>query len=72
MNTLEIALTLVVALLYVLGTHQGGVIAEEVDKYVKATHGDEYEIDSTHRFLLIWLWPVATIKVLLQKNEDVE
>ena len=70
MTNLEIVLTLVVAALYALGTHQGGVIAEEVDKYVKATHGDEYEIDSTHRFLLIWLWPVATIKVLLQKNEE--
>ena len=72
MTNLEMGLTLGIALLYALGTHQGGVIAEEVDKYVKATHGDEYEIDSTHRFLLIWLWPVATIKVLLQKNEDVK
>ena len=72
LTNLEIVLTLGSALLYALGTHQGGVIAEEVDKYVKATHGDEYEIDSTYRFLLIWLWPVATIKVLLQKNEETE
>lgn len=72
MTTLEIILTLAVALLYALGTHQGGVIAEEVNKYVAQTYGSEYEIDGTHKFLLVWLWPVATIKVLLQKEEDNE
>lgn len=70
MTTLEIILTLTVALLYALGTHQGGVIAEEVNKYVAQTYGSEYEIDGTHKFLLVWLWPVATIKVLLQKDEE--
>lgn len=70
MTALEIALTLVVAALYALGTHQGGVIAEEVNKYVAQTYGSEYEIDGTHKFLLVWLWPVATIKVLLQKDNN--
>lgn len=72
MTTLEIVLTLAVAALYALGTHQGGVIAEEVNKYVAQTYGSEFEIDGTHKFLLVWLWPVATIKVLLQKDEENE
>ena len=72
MTTLEIGLTLAVALLYALGTHQGGVIAEEVNNYVAKTYGEEFEFDGTHKFFLVWLWPVATIKVLLQKDEENE
>lgn len=70
MTTLEIALTLVIALLYVLGTYQGTVIAEEVDEYLRRVHGEE--LSDGHRRLLVWAWPVATIKVLLQKDEEEE
>ena len=69
MTTLEIVLTLAVALLHALGTHQGTVIAEEVDEYLRRVHGEE--LSDGHRRLLVWAWPVATIKVLLQKEEEV-
>ena len=72
MTNLEMGLTLVVAALYALGTYQGSVIADECDKWVKENYGTAYQLSPTHRAFLTWLWPVATVRAMLQSNKEEE
>ena len=70
MTNLEMGLTLGVAALYALGTYQGSVIADECDKWVKENHGEDYQLSPSHRAFLTWLWPVATVRAMLQKDDN--
>lgn len=70
MTNLEMGLTLGVAALYALGTYQGSVIADECDKWVRQEYGEDYELSPAHRALIIWLWPVATVRAMLQKDDN--
>lgn len=70
MTNLEMGLTLGVAALYALGTYQGSVIADECDKGVKENYGTDYQLSPTHRAFITWLWPVATVRAMLQKDDS--
>lgn len=58
-----------VAALYVLGTFQGSTIADTVEAYLEQ-QGEGYEINWLGRAFLTWLWPVATIVAMVQKEDD--
>lgn len=62
-------IAIIIAGLYSLGVYQGraffGLIQEVYE-------GSGFEIKPSAKFMMTWLWPVATVQALLTNPEDEE
>lgn len=58
----ELILLGVIAALYVLGSYQGGALADMLE----GTLDDEYELAPTAKWFLTWAWPIATIRAMIE------
>lgn len=63
----EYILLAVISGLYTLGVHQGRVIADEVDEFLAQTNE---ELTKAGRFILMYLWPIATIRAMWEESRD--
>lgn len=60
-------LALVAAGLYVLGAYQGRAISEMIEDVIM---DDDMELTPGAKFILVWLWPYAAVRALMEKSSD--